>query len=209
MKEHNYADITKGKTVGKIDWSKAPGWAKEVGTDSGVMNYWMDDVSYQLFLHDKGSRVFFSNYDSKNKSSFLIVASRPEAKPVYTQAMCDAGELPSVGMECLFRHQSWGAAQHEQAEILAITKEYLLVQIKGQRCENHFHLEDITFIPLTPPIELKEKGLYLFTVGKKVGMVGEAYFTAIDEEPMLTNIRTNTSYSQAACTNIKPLTVGE
>jgi len=25
---------------------------------------------------------------------------KPESKPVYTQAMCDAGELPSVGVEC-------------------------------------------------------------------------------------------------------------
>ncbi len=60
---------------------------------------------------------------------------------------------------------------------------------------------------LEPPVELKEKSLYMFTVGRKVDMVGEAYFTAVDEEPMLTNIRTNTSYSQDCCTNIKPLTV--
>ncbi len=72
----------------------------------------------------------------------------------------------------------------------------------------HIRLQQAPIGTITEaPIELKEKSLYLFTVRGKADMVGEAYFTAIDERPMLTNIRTNTSYSQDCCTNIKPLTV--
>ena len=126
--------------------------------------------------------------------------------PVYTQAMCDAGEPPSVGMECL-------AVYGKSADKVTVVH----INSKGQfACIDddgdyliHSLLEGIgnEFKPLTPPVELKSKGLYLFTVGKKVDMVGEAYFTAIDDEPMLTNIRTNTSYSQDCCIDIKALTV--
>ena len=101
--------VTKLEVESKVDykseefWKDAPEWAKELGTKNGVMNYWMDDVSYQLCLHDKNARVFFSNYDSSDKLSFLNVATRPQPKPVYTQEMADKGELPSVGMEVLVR----------------------------------------------------------------------------------------------------------
>ena len=59
--------------------------------------------------------------------------------------------------------------------------------------------------PLPKPIELEEKGLYLFDVGNKKELVGRAYHTAFEEGPMLTNLQTNTSYSVDCCTNIQQL----
>ncbi len=84
-------------------WKDAPEWANKIGTKSGVVNYWMDDNSYQL-CRSNHERVFFSNCYSSKKSSFLFLATRPQpkpVKPVYTKAMADNGELPSVGMECV------------------------------------------------------------------------------------------------------------
>jgi hypothetical protein len=43
-------------------------------------------------------------------------------KPVYTQSMKDAGELPSVGMECAVLNNRLGHATWEKGEILFIGK---------------------------------------------------------------------------------------
>tara|TARA_R110002020_G_scaffold475890_1_gene713734 strand:+ start:10514 stop:11662 length:1149 start_codon:yes stop_codon:yes gene_type:complete len=85
-------------------WKDAPEWADKIGTKDGVMGYWMDDVSYQLRLHGKNSRVFFSNYDSSNKSQFISIAPRPQpkpVKPVWTNEMRDNDILPDIGVDCL------------------------------------------------------------------------------------------------------------
>jgi len=66
-------------------------------------------------LSDKFERLFWEydselpNADNKRmlfkkylaKANLLIDDSVPDEKPVYTKAMCDAGELPPVGCECV------------------------------------------------------------------------------------------------------------
>ena len=51
------------------------------------------DCSYQYICTVEE----FNNYKTESSSVWL----REPEKPVYTQAMADANELPSVGMECL------------------------------------------------------------------------------------------------------------
>lgn len=162
----------KGDDVKAIDWSEAPEWAIELGTDSGVMHYWMDDVSYQLTLHDKTSRVFFSNYDSKNKSSFIVIASRPQVKPVYTQAMCDAGEWPSVGMEYLCGDgQLNRCIDNLHGKAIGLMLEH--APVNGVLPLSQTSIGDCK--PLTPPIELIDGKAYQFDARSTGRMVQAIY----------------------------------
>ena len=120
--------------------------------------------------------------------------------PVYTEAMSNHNILPLVGMECLFRHKCWAFEVYEQAKILAITKEYLLVQIKDQPCENHFHLTDISFKPITPPIELVDGKAYQFDCMNKTRV---GYYCSDNDQLMFRG----GWWRGADCTNIKLLEV--
>ena len=154
-------------------------------------------------------------WDSMARLGDVLTGTFDFSKPIYTQAMLEAGECPKVGAKFIVIGSEGDSriADFNNLEVevigLSITKIHNQVitfahKSRGIGC-GVFNGSWIK--PLTPPITLIAKSLYLFTVGKRVDMVGEAYFTAIDEEPMITNIRTNTSYSQTCCTNIKPLTV--
>lgn len=189
-----------------INWDEAP--EDCVGavtyTGDGVCDY-----EYGRFItgfgacdHHYGHYCVDDNvYPEKDSYSFT---PKQEIKPVYTQAMSDAGELPSVGME--FMWSQWKHEELKLATMLAISGGECWIEL-GDTSIIVGSITDCKPLPTPTPIELIANSLYLFTVSKKVDMVGQAYFTALDEEPMITNIRTNTSYSQDICTNIKTLTV--
>ena len=111
-------------------------------------------------------------------------------KPVFTQAMCDAGELPSVGMEVFVRGG-------KRTILLCADSEgdYVTMSEHGS-----YDFDSINqFKPLTPPIELIDGKAYQFDCGRNTmlgffngkGFIGwsHSYWNLPD------------------CTNIKPLTV--
>jgi len=68
-------------------------------------------------------------------------------KSVYTQAMKDAGELPSVGMKCVLVNCN---CDH-QGVVMFISDNYTIISYEGgvgQFREQHFHTENITFKPI-------------------------------------------------------------
>lgn len=125
-----------------------------------------------------------------------------KSKPVYTQAMADKGVMPSVGMECLAFHIE--SSNTCPVTYLGGGKEKVIVLDCG--AEDVLDLRVWSFKPLAPPIELIDKGVYLFDVQNKKQMVGEAYFTDVTNEWMINSLRTNASYEAVKCTNIKLLT---
>jgi len=60
--------------------------------------------------------------------------------------MADNGELPSVGMECVFKHTSW--SDYVKAIVLAVTDEYLILKEVDSSHEQHYHLKDISLKPI-------------------------------------------------------------
>ena len=74
--------------VTAIDWSKAPKNCDGYSVSSCMNGYWHLDNETLTPAPDFGIR----------ETKFF---HRVVAKPIYTQAMCDAGDLPSVGMKCL------------------------------------------------------------------------------------------------------------
>jgi len=160
-----------------IDWELAPEWAIRVGTLSSN-KYWMNDNSYKAFNGNK--RIFFTNYDSTDYECFVIIAARPkpESKPVYTQAMCDAGELPSVGMEVMIKNKCDAHPQLKKATIKYIGDLVIYSYVEnGERCDSNINL---VFRPLTPPIELIDGERYHFVHKQYGGSLG--IYNSADEK---------------------------
>tara|TARA_R110000772_G_scaffold132766_1_gene241249 strand:+ start:119 stop:1000 length:882 start_codon:yes stop_codon:yes gene_type:complete len=92
------------------------------------------------------------------------IETKPRPKPVFTQAMADNGELPSVGMECMaLVDLNW-----RKVEVLAkkingagfdVAACRVISEIGGQCGLLYWCME---FKPLTPPIELIDGGKYEF-----------------------------------------------
>ena len=60
----------------------------------------------------------------------------------------ERGELPPVGCECEIKHKCWNG--FERFTVVAITKEYVIVEDDSVVArEQHYHLYDMTFRPLS------------------------------------------------------------
>lgn len=178
----------------EIDWSEAPESCVGYSVSSCLSTYWILGNEMLMTAPDFGL----------TESKFT---RRPDAKqvtsPIYSQEMADDGVLPAVGMEVMFKHHAWQHAKHEQAEVLAITKEHLLLQIKNQPNENHFYIKDITFKPLTPTIKLEDGKAYQFEYNgfKRLG------FYRDDKKGFYPESPSSIKWYYSNCSNIKLLTV--
>ncbi len=82
------------------------------------------------------------------------------SNPVYTQAMYEAGELPSVGMEVMFKH----GGHDTKGIVAAISKEYIVLsELSGK--ERIRKLSESPIKPLTPPVKLVDGEWYLVKKG--------------------------------------------
>lgn len=70
--------------------------------------------------------------------------------------MVDNGELPSVGMDILHKHQM--QSQFTTSAVVAITREYIIVQDKFTEHEQHYYLNDMKFKPIETRTD-KEKAI--------------------------------------------------
>lgn len=129
-------------------------------------------------------------------------------KPVYTQAMCDAGELPSVGMECThvnLANESWFCAiDYISKEVVVLSLFNGKTEKLGYVTQKAIYLNDVSkpvFKPLTPPIELIDGERYHFVHKQYGGSLG--FYNSADEK----FYNWDQWVVAAHCTNIKPLTV--
>ena len=122
--------------------------------------------------------------------------------------MQEAGELPSVGMECMVRLSIIN--DFFKCEISFKNKDVILIKYLSDGVEVYEHfglLENTEFKPIDPPIKLIDKSLYYFDIGNNTKIVGEACFSEFgNAEWMINSLRTNTSYRAVNCTNITLLT---
>ena len=85
-----------------------------------------------------------------------------QPKPVFTQAMADNGELPSVGMEC-FGTSSRGLVMTswKKGFIIFFSPTYTIFKSSNgiEFCCNHRLGQDFKYKPLTPPKTDKEKAI--------------------------------------------------
>lgn len=109
------ADYKKQQENNVIDWSKAPEGATHYGCENDSYGAgWYKNINNNTFdvwpvTHGKWHTSVGKGGDIGDRE----LIPKPQHKPIYTQAMSDAGELPCVGMECMakLKHQSydhWG-----------------------------------------------------------------------------------------------------
>jgi hypothetical protein len=114
---------------------------------------------------------------------------------IYTKEMANNGVLPSVGMECLFKHGGY----EEKGVVTAITKEYIVLTNKSGK-ERIRKLSESPVKPLTPPITLIDGKAYQFEYD---GDTFQGIYSVQGDD-----FHSDKFVSSAnICTNIQPLTV--
>ena len=135
----------------------------------------------------------------QSNKQYYIDALKPTT-PIYTQAMCDAGELPSVGMECV---AVYGSSKDKVTVVHTNDKnQFCCIDDRGDYLIHYpkDNLEE-SFKPITPPIELKDGKAYQFTYGNTPVITG----LYSKQNKQLQAVAGH--YEERHCTNIKPLTV--
>jgi hypothetical protein len=137
-------------------------------------------------------------------------AKSTESKPAYTQALCDAGELPSVGMECLIDdckgNNFFKRFDGKVLTIVSHDKNYQNLDVAvfkyddGNGEFDYHALLAHKFKPLTPPIELIGGKAYQFELMgvEQCGIyryLNDSFYDAMGD------------YMSRDCTNIKLLEV--
>ena len=152
-----------------------------------------DDRGITKLYTKKGKwKLHASNYD-------LIMTDESESSSVYTQAMCDDGELPSVGMHVLY-------GEHKKIfnVMLGVDKDNVLILSPVDSDE--WYNAKVQFVrPLVSPITLIDGEAYQFNYNNGSSGMQDA----------LMRYRSNgdyfyfdsTIFKREYCTNIKHLTV--
>ena len=122
----------------------------------------------------------------------------PEPTLTYTQAMADNGELPSVGMEFIWR--TWG--EDVLCKMLGVHKDECWFDTK----EGTKLVTNITNLkPLTPPIKLIDGKAYQFELCFGDYRVG--YYCSVRNSFFDGLLKSHKICGKAEATNIQPLTV--
>ena len=126
-----------------------------------------------------------------------------EIKEVYTQAMCDNGELPSVGMECLVKlhHKNNSYFQKGYVNGYSQDKKWLIfTDFLGNIQSHNINNGIYEFKPLAPPIQPEDGKAYQFDLS---GTTKQGCYS--HEHRGIYCLMS--FYGLEMCTNIKPLTV--
>ena len=174
---------------------------KTLGDEEG-MDKCLGDVA-KLFNLKYGVDCGWGNLADEIEAK-LACTTCEAVKPIYTQAMRDAGELPSVGMECkVFSSRS---DKEGSRGVIEFSNE--LGRLFRYKDNNHFDWCDYYenddgsfFGPITPSITLIDGNAYQFT------NVEDNIIHGIYDEDENYFKGTCVEWSVSTCTNIKPLTV--
>jgi len=156
------------------EYSYQGNWWKTV---NGIMFRWEDKKLTGSF--DSGYHWARSPYTEELTEKMTPI---PEDKPVYTQAMCDAGTLPPIGAKILIVEDTKFYSCHYDITYDRSTGYEAIVVSCGIRPDNGASLVTITdgkgfvtinpdwIAPLTPPIELVDGKAYQFKLnGQLIG----------------------------------------
>lgn len=131
--------------------------------------HWQE-CRYQLGLDDRPDS-FAKALANGLKSAGLGV--NQEHPPIFTQAMADAGELPSAGMDCLIKRSHQDDSYFQIGHIIGLSrcKKWLVFSDYLHNLEQHCINNGVyVFKPLAPPIELVDDRPVNLTENKEVVM---------------------------------------
>jgi len=192
----------------KGDIRNAPYCSKEsklILVSNGTDSIWykgelvVDDANYTPSVFSLVCTIEEFNKCVSDCSSAII------QKPIYTQAMKEAGELPSVGMECLVKLKYQDNSMWLSCFIIGLNKEkdFLVFDHKIRGIEQHNTINGAyEFQPLTPPIELIDGKAYQFSVTEESNKFNAVYCS--ERKQMCT---THSYFDIIHCENIQLLEV--
>ncbi len=198
-----------------INWNKAPKDATHHGKfenhecwyqvkDNEVFSWNTGACNDTHFWHDT---FWKSEQLTANNEGNVTFTPRPEVKPVYTQEMHEAGELPSVGMEFTLSYYEKDSRFNDfngkEVKVLSVSECGVYTFKSPLLGFGALRLTIEHVKPLTPPVELVDGKAYQFDYdgSSAVGFAfeGATFVSRKDGECQGANM--------SDCTNIQPLTV--
>ena len=131
-KEFEYMTTPAIDYTSKEFWKDAPDGATGHSEDNEYYEecWYKNITSESFYCMTVSSGIWIHSFDTWQLKRRGVI-TRPKPQPVFTQAMADAGELPSVGMECILSISEF-AAIHSQ------DKSY-----NGHHCEIVAHIDTL------------------------------------------------------------------
>lgn len=236
IKRQNEAGkATKLEVESKVDYTSEEFWkdAPEGALEHAQMEPWVDKLDY--WLDSKGYWLAGEYYvfgldvrDGVNftRQEFTNITPRPvtkqtQPKPVYTQAMYDKGEFPSVGSMVIIEDTTgdcWSDAAHlvaTEVRVMSVFKglgkdiggkEIMMVSVSNEGGSSCCFRADMCR-PLPPKQELFDGKAYQFDYTDEHLGVIEIVAIYSKGEHKLKSLTRNCHLKD--CTNIQHLTVGE
>ncbi|WOZ57853.1 hypothetical protein ZP9_00039 [Shewanella phage ZP9] len=107
---------------------------------------WPDEQRVNAIGQNGNDGLHYEN----TAQQFESLAINKQAKPVFTQAMADAGELPPVGSEVALRYKFDSKQIHIVGKVLYASTEHCIIDGKYQEC--HKKMCDYTYEPIPKTI---------------------------------------------------------
>ncbi len=153
----------------KIDWSLAPEGATHYMPNTEMFcEAWIKDIKsngYSYIIISDGCNEWDTATFSRPKAALSHLIEKP--KPLYTTKMKEAGELPSVGMECLYKRFHQDDSNLLGCYIIGHSQDkcWLVFEtVDDELLSHNIKNGTFTFKPLTPPIELIDGKAYQFNL---------------------------------------------
>jgi hypothetical protein len=182
-----------------IDWDNAPEWATHYDTTPDIHPWLKLTGSIWEYWHIDKWLSYGATYSSSDEC--IIERPKAEAKPIYTQAMADAGELPSVG-ELVQMRRDFGGDNNFYNGKLIHEHNGVLWFVDDKYGGNLHSMNEVTFKPLIPLIDGEA---YQFDYHDMIGIKG--IYQKPDHDGFDSFVGSFGSVSKSMCSNIKHLTV--
>ena len=189
-----------------INWDEAPDGATHYMPVSEIFcEAWIKDAdhnSYSYIVVGDDNQEWGTARFAQPKAALSCLVGVP--KPVFTKAMSDAGELPSVGMEVVARYNYDSRLVTHQGTVLYTSKNHIILNtINGN--EWHGLLCDYVIEPLPTSIQLVDGKAYQFDYHSGRGVHG--IYHKPNEDGFAIFKFTGGAINKELVSNIKPLTV--
>ncbi len=165
-----------------------------------------------LSYNPSDNKYYAGNRTTSNRDFHYICTVEEfkgyKPKSAYTQEMHEAGELPSVGMECEFETTFFTLKGLNTGTCVVIAYHADRVWLDMGKNESVINLNVIAFKPTTPPVKLVDGKAYQFDYnGKEYVGICNTTIKYKTVHVMFESPIKNTKINSEFCTNIQPLTV--
>ena len=129
-------------------WKDAPDGATGHSEDNECYGecWYKNITSESFYCMPVSSGIWIHSFDTWQLERREVI-TRPKPQPIFTQAMADAGELPSVGMECMILFDQDSEPKWEKITWYGVFNGSPAFSFNGKNCwperGGEFHLKPV------------------------------------------------------------------